>query len=54
MPGDATHLLEWMELKSLLSPGVEPGEATATAGAFNLSNVSDNNVNVSVKRVKYW
>ena len=30
------------ELKSDLSPGVSPGEATAAAGAFNLSNVSDN------------
>ena len=28
--------------KSDLSPGVSPGEATAAAGAFNLSNVSDN------------
>ena len=26
----------------ILSPGDSPGEATATAGAFYLSNVSDN------------
>ena len=36
----ATHLLE--NSNRILSPGESPGEATATAGAFNLSNVSDN------------